>query len=71
MNKELKGIVINPSHGGKDYGITSNDVLEKDLTLKASQYMYNRLNELGIPVILTRNDDSKRKIRNNKKHSRR
>ena len=58
MNKELKGIVINPSHGGKDYGITSNDVLEKDLTLKASQYMYNRLNELGIPVILTRNDDS-------------
>lgn len=58
MNKELKGVVINPSHGGKDYGITSNNVFEKDLTLKASQYMYNRLNELGIPVILTRNDDS-------------
>lgn len=58
MNKELKGIVVNPSHGGKDFGITSNDVLEKDLTLKASQYMYNRLQDLGIPVILTRTDDS-------------
>lgn len=58
MNKELKGIVVNPSHGGKDFGITSNDVLEKDLTLKASQYMYNRLQDLGIPVILTRTDDT-------------
>lgn len=57
MNRELKGVVINPSHGGNDYGITSNDVLEKDLTLKASQYMYNRLEELGIPVVLTRNND--------------
>ena len=58
MNKELKGIVVNPSHGGKDFGITSNDVLEKDLTLKASQYMYNRLQDLGIPAILTRTDDT-------------
>ena len=58
MNKELKGIVINPSHGGKDSGITSNDVQEKDLTLRASQYMYNRLQELGIPAILTRSDDT-------------
>jgi len=58
MNKELKGIVVNPSHGGKDFGITSNNVLEKDLTLKASQYMYNRLQDLGIPTILTRTDDS-------------
>lgn len=58
MNKELKGVIVNPSHGGNDFGITSNNVSEKDLTLKASQYMYNRLNDLGIPVILTRNDDS-------------
>jgi len=57
MNKELKGVIINPSHGGKDYGITSNNVLEKDLTLQASKYMYERLQELGIPVILTRNED--------------
>ena len=57
MNRELKGVVINPSHGGNDYGITSNDVLEKDLTLKASQYMYKRLEELGIPAVLTRNSD--------------
>lgn len=57
MNRELKGVVINPSHGGSDYGITSNDVLEKDLTLKASQYMYKRLEELGIPAVLTRNND--------------
>lgn len=57
MNRELKGVIINPSHGGNDFGITSNDVYEKDLSLKASKYMYNRLEELGIPVVLTRNDD--------------
>lgn len=57
MNRELKGVIINPSHGGNDFGITSNDVYEKDLSLKASKYMYNRLEELGIPVVITRNDD--------------
>ena len=30
---------------------------EKDLTLSISKYMYDRFNELGIPVALTRDSD--------------
>lgn len=57
MERELKGIIIDPSHGGKDFGITSNNINEKDLSLKASQYMKNRFEELGIPVYQTREGD--------------
>lgn len=44
-------------HGGSDPGAVANGVNEKDLTLKISQYMYDRLRELGIPVTLTRSTD--------------
>jgi LysM repeat protein len=44
-------------HGGSDPGAVSNGIQEKDLTLKISQYMYERFKELGIPVALTRNSD--------------
>lgn len=54
----LKGIVIDPGHGGTDSGAVYNGVKEKDLTLKISQYMYDRFKELGVPVALTRNNDT-------------
>ena len=44
-------------HGGDDPGATGNNQYEKDYTLKISKYMYDRLNELGIPVTLTRDTD--------------
>ena len=50
-------IVIDSGHGGVDSGATGNGIIEKDLTLKISQYMYNRLRELGIPVTMTRITD--------------
>ena len=53
----LKGIVIDAGHGGSDPGAVANNLLEKDLTLKVSNYMYNRFKELGIPVSITRDGD--------------
>ena len=53
----LKGIVIDPGHGGSDPGAVGNGFQEKDLNLKISQYMYDELKKLGIPVTLTRAAD--------------
>ena len=47
-----------PPHGGEDSGALGNDIVEKDLTLNISKYMYDRFKELGIPVALTRDSDS-------------
>lgn len=51
-------IVIDPGHGGIDSGATGNGIIEKNLTLDISKYMYDRFRELGIPVSITRLDDS-------------
>ncbi len=52
-----KKIVIDPGHGGSDPGTTSNGIVEKDYTLKISQYIKNRLDELGIENAITRTTD--------------
>ena len=57
MYRKIKGIVIDAGHGGEDPGAVGNGIIEKDLNLENSIYMYNRLKELGIPVTLTRNAD--------------
>lgn len=57
-NRALTGIVIDPGHGGVDGGASGNGIVEKDLTLEISKYMYDRFKELGIPVALTRNSDT-------------
>ena len=57
-NRAVTGVVIDPGHGGSDPGAVSGGLREKDFTLQASLYMYDRLKDLGIPVVLTRNDDS-------------
>lgn len=44
-------------HGGNDPGAVGDNLLEKDLNLKAAQYMYKRLQELGIPTTIVRNTD--------------
>ena len=56
MNNKLR-VVIDPGHGGVDSGAVGNGLLEKNLTLDISKYMYNRFKELGIPVYITRMDD--------------
>ena len=53
----IEGIIIDAGHGGIDSGAVGNNLLEKDLNLKAAQYLYNRLKELGIPAKLVRDND--------------
>ena len=50
-------IIIDPGHGGNDPGASANGIVEKDLTLKISKYMYDKFKNLGIPVTLTRDSD--------------
>ena len=50
-------IVIDPGHGGEDPGASGNGIIEKNLTLEISKYMYDRFKELGIPVTMTRTTD--------------
>ena len=52
-----KRVVIDPGHGGEDPGASANGIVEKDYTLKISQYMADRLSDLGIENALTRNSD--------------
>lgn len=56
-NRVSKKVVIDAGHGGSDPGAVSGNLKEKDLNLQAAQYMYNRLNELGIPATIVRNTD--------------
>ena len=50
-------IVVDAGHGGVDSGAVGNGIIEKDLTLKISKYIYDRLKELGLDVKLTRETD--------------
>ena len=50
-------IVIDAGHGGDDPGASGNGIVEKDLTLQISQYMYDRFKQLGIPVKMVRTTD--------------
>lgn len=52
-----KKIVLDSGHGGDDPGTIANGIVEKDLTLKISQYMHDRLNALGIENELSRSTD--------------
>ena len=55
MNKDL--VIVDAGHGGIDSGAIGNGLEEKNLNLDAAQYMFNRLSELGIPAVITRNYD--------------
>ena len=56
----LRKIVIDPGHGGKDPGaIGIGGVAEKDVVLSVAKKLALKLKkEMGVEVILTRNDDS-------------
>lgn len=50
-------IVIDAGHGGTDPGASGNGIIEKDMTLEISNYMYNKLKDLGVPVKIIRTTD--------------
>ena len=50
-------VVIDAGHGGQDSGASGNGIIEKEYTLKISEYIYNRLKELGVDVKMTRTTD--------------
>ena len=57
MDRALKKVVIDAGHGGEDPGTIANGITEKEYTLKISEYIHNRLDEMGIPNKLTRETD--------------
>lgn len=50
-------IVIDAGHGGVDPGSSGNNIIEKDMNLEISKYMYDRFQQLGVPVKMTRTTD--------------
>ena len=50
-------IVVDAGHGGSDPGAINGNLREKDFTLEAALYMYDRFQELGVPVAITRDTD--------------
>lgn len=55
--RAVKGVVVDAGHGGEDPGAVNGNIYEKDFNLAVSEYIYNRLKELGIPTYLTRSTD--------------
>lgn len=53
----MKKVVIDAGHGGNDGGATGNGIIEKEYTLKISQYIHERLDQLGVENTLIRSTD--------------
>ena len=53
----MKKVAINASGGGSDTGATGNGIVEKDISLKISNIINQRLNDAGIETLLLRSDD--------------
>lgn len=54
---QVETICIDAGHGGFDGGATKKDILEKDITLKASLFLGRMLEDTGYKVIYTRTKD--------------
>lgn len=51
-------IVIDPGHGGQDPGkVGVNDALEKDINLAIAEKLRKNLEDMGVQIVMTREDD--------------
>ncbi len=57
MNNRFNTIIVDPGHGGVDFGFDDGVNYEKDFNLEVGKYIYNRLSSLGFPVYITRSED--------------
>ena len=58
IDKSNPVIIIDPGHGGEDPGkVGINDILEKDINLQISMKVRDLMEEVGIEVVMTREDD--------------
>ncbi len=53
----MKKVVLDSGHGGIDKGSSGNGIIEKEYTLKISEYIHKRLDELGIENTMVRTTD--------------
>lgn len=53
----IRGVVIDPGHGGSDNGATSRYGAEKDYTLKTAYILDGILRQAGLKTVLTRRTD--------------
>lgn len=53
-----KVIVVDAGHGGLDPGTVYKDIYEKDINLKISLFLEEKLSSMGATVILTRDSDA-------------
>lgn len=53
----MKKVIIDSGHGGNDSGASGNGILEKDYTLNISEYIHERLDELGVDNVMVRTGD--------------
>ncbi len=60
---EVRRIVVDPGHGGDDFGTTDNRLVEKDLTLDIGTRLAALLRAAGYEVHMTREDDRKLLLR--------
>lgn len=51
-------VAIDPGHGGNDPGAVGHGLRESDLTLKIARVCRDRLQENGVKVVMTRDDDT-------------
>ena len=56
-NRATKKVVLDAGHGGTDPGTIANGSIEKDYTLKISDYIHKRLDDLGIENSMSRTTD--------------
>jgi len=52
-------VVVDPGHGGNDTGAIANNIIEKDINLLLSIFLKENLEDSGIQVKLTRENDVK------------